>query len=65
MSFNIEVQYKFNYQGTKLKEEYYCNANENDPNCQYEKMNNNGIVNTNNFKFTKVEHIIEPRIWFI
>ena len=62
--FNIEVEYKFNYQSSKLKREYYCNANEDDANCQYEKMKNNGIVNANNFKFTEVEHIIEPKLRF-
>jgi len=63
--FNIEVKYKYNYQDTKLKREYYCNAdNDQDPNCQYDKMKNNGIVNANNFKYKKQEHIITPKLRF-
>ncbi len=63
--FNIEVNYKYNYQGTKLKREYYCNAdNVQDTNCQYDKMKNNGIVNANNFKYKKQEHIITPKLRF-
>lgn len=63
--FNIEVNYKYNYQDTKLKREYYCNADKDgDTNCQYDKMKNNGVVNANNFKYKKQEHIITPKLRF-
>ena len=63
--FNIEVKYKYNFQNTKIKREYFCNADvDGDTNCAYEKMKNNGIVNANNFKYQKQEHIVIPKLRF-
>jgi len=71
--FNIELEYKYNSQSSKIKREYYCNqgvgsdkgnSQYKDTNCTYVKMKNNGIVNANNFKYTKVEQIIEPKLRF-
>ncbi|MBN2693391.1 hypothetical protein JXR93_01905 [bacterium] len=60
--FNFEINYEYKYQSTKLKREAYCL--DGDVNCAYDKMGGNGIINFNQFMYTKKEHIIEPKLRF-
>ncbi len=62
--FNLEVAYKFKMKSSKIKREYYCDSSSGDRNCDSQKMDGNGIVNANNFVYTRMDHIIEPKLRF-
>lgn len=59
---NIEVNYRYEYQSTKIKRESYCTSG--DDNCNSEKMGNEGVVKLNQFDYTRKDHIIEPVLKF-